>query len=103
MSSTSRRRPRDWPGDGARAGLTRGNQFAFHINDLLEIGYAARADMLRAAHRFDKAGVIVGIQLLIAVTTLALKSAGRELLTVIGPFGISGDCHIMRICFIKSG
>lgn len=49
--------------DGVRAGLTRGNQFAFHINDLLEIGYAARADMLRAAHRFDKAGVIVGIQL----------------------------------------
>ena len=30
-------------------------------------------------------------------------AAGSALLTRIGPFGISGDCQIMRICFIRSG
>ena len=74
---------------GVEAGLTRAHQLAFHINNLLEVSHAARADVLSTAHRFDKAGVILGVQLFTAATTFALKSAGSALLTVIGPFGIS--------------
>ena len=79
------------------------HQVALHIDDILVIRDAGGADVLGTAHRFNKAAVIFFIQLLIAATTFALKSAGRLLLTRIGPLGISGDCQMMRICFIRSG
>ncbi len=79
---------------GVEAGLTRAHQLAFHINNLLEVSHAARADVLSTAHRFDKAGVILGVQLFHCRHDLRLK-VRRQRIAHRGS-GRSGSAAIAR-------
>lgn len=90
-------------GGGVGAGLTGAYQLAFHIDNLLEVSHATRADMLSTAHGFHKAGVVLGIQLFDRADDFGFKVSRQRVADQIGPLGISGDCQMIRICFIRSG